>query len=58
MKKSVNIKNKKASFEYFFLKELTAGIQLIGSEVKSIRDGKVSLVDSFCYFNKIQNSIN
>lgn len=48
--KKVDIRNKKASFDYFFVKEYTAGVQLLGSEVKSIREGKVSLVDSFCYF--------
>jgi SsrA-binding protein len=47
---AVYIKNRKASFDYIFIKEYTAGIQLFGTEVKSIRDGKVSLVDSFCYF--------
>ena len=50
-KAEVNIKNRKASFDYFFLEDYTAGIQLTGTEVKSIRAGKVSLVDAFCYFN-------
>lgn len=44
--------NRKASYEYFFVRNLNAGIQLRGSEVKQIRDGKISLVDSFCYFNE------
>lgn len=48
----VNIKNKKASFDYYFIKEFVAGIQLLGSEVKSIRAGKVSLVDSYCFFHE------
>ena len=39
--------NKKASFNYFFLELLEAGIELKGSEVKSIRDGKVSIADSY-----------
>src|SRR5574344_2130025 len=53
MKKSpINIKNKKASFDYFFLETFTAGIVLTGTEIKSIRLGKASLVDTFCYFNK------
>ena len=44
----VSIKNRKASYDYFFLRELVVGIELRGSEVKQIRKGKVSLVDSFC----------
>ena len=48
---SVNIRNKKASFEYFFVDTYTAGIVLTGTEIKSIRLGKASLVDSFCYIN-------
>ena len=51
MKKSVNIVNRKVSHEYFFVDTFTVGIQLMGSEVKSIRDSKVSLVDAYCYFN-------
>jgi SsrA-binding protein len=47
----ITIKNKKASFEYFLLEEYTAGIQLTGTEIKSIRQGKVSLTDSFCDFD-------
>ena len=46
----VSIKNRKASYDYFFERELVAGIQLVGTEIKAIRNGKVSLVDSFCYF--------
>jgi SsrA-binding protein len=48
--KTISIKNKKAYFEYFLLEELTAGIQLTGTEIKSIREGKASFVDSFCTF--------
>ena len=48
--KLVMIKNRKASFEYIFLKEYEAGIQLTGSEIKSIRAGKVNLTDGFCSF--------
>ena len=48
--KTISIKNKKAYFEYFLLEEYTAGIQLTGTEIKSIREGKVSFVDSFCSF--------
>ena len=50
MKNEVNILNRKAKFEYEFLDTYTAGIQLVGTEVKSIRSGKVSLVDCFCMF--------
>ena len=47
-KSPVQIKNKKAAFEYFFIEELTAGIVLTGTEIKSIRAGKASLVDTYC----------
>jgi SsrA-binding protein len=50
MEKSISIKNKKASHEYFLLQEITAGIQLTGTEIKSIRDGKASIVDAYCTF--------
>jgi SsrA-binding protein len=50
-KSPIQIKNKKASFEYFFVDEYTAGIVLTGTEIKSIRLGKASLVDSYCYIN-------
>jgi SsrA-binding protein len=50
--KNIHIKNRKASFDYFFIEEYTAGIQLFGSEVKSIAAGKVSMVDAFCYLEK------
>ena len=50
-KSPVQIKNKKASFEYFFVDVLTAGIVLTGTEIKSIRMGKASLVDSYCYIH-------
>ncbi len=46
----INIKNKKASYQYFLMDKLLAGIQLTGTEIKSIRDGKVSLSESFCVF--------
>ena len=48
----INIKNKKAYFDYEILEKFTAGIQLAGTEIKSIRLGKASLVDSYCYFVK------
>ena len=47
----VQIKNKKAAFEYFFVDTYTAGLVLTGTEIKSIRIGKASLVDSFCYIH-------
>lgn len=51
MKKSVSIVNKKAKFEYEFIQTETCGIQLVGSEVKSIRGGKASISEGYCYFN-------
>ena len=50
-KSPVQIRNKKASFEYYFIDTYTAGIVLTGTEIKSIRNGKASLVDSFCFIN-------
>lgn len=47
----VNIRNKKASHDFEFLEKFVAGIQLSGTEIKSIRLGKASLVDCFCYFH-------
>ena len=50
-KSKVEIKNRRASFDYEFLETYQAGIVLTGTEIKSIRSGKASLVDAFCYFN-------
>lgn len=50
-KSPVQIRNKKASFEYSFVDTYTAGIVLTGTEIKSIRLGKASLVDTFCYIS-------
>lgn len=47
---NVNIKNRKASFEYSFLDTYVAGIQLVGVEIKSIRNGSVNLSEAFCVF--------
>ena len=47
----VNIKNKRASFDYELVDTYQAGIVLTGTEIKSIRLGKASLVDTFCFFN-------
>lgn len=51
-KSPVQIRNKKASFLYNFIDTYTAGMVLTGTEIKSIRAGKASLVDSFCYIDK------
>jgi SsrA-binding protein len=48
LKSNIRILNKKAKFEYIILDRYTAGIQLFGTEIKSIREGKASLVDSYC----------
>ncbi len=48
----INIKNKRATFDYELIDKYVAGIQLVGTEIKSIRQGKASLVDSYCYFVK------
>jgi SsrA-binding protein len=50
MKKDVLIKNKRATFDYELVDKFTAGIVLVGTEIKSIRLGKASLVDTFCFF--------
>lgn len=47
---TINIENRKAKFDYQFLDTLTAGIVLRGTEIKSIREGKAGLSDSYCYF--------
>ena len=47
---TVNIENRKAKFYYQFLDTLTAGLVLKGTEIKSIREGKAGLSDSYCYF--------
>src|SRR5690606_7985062 len=52
MQKKVNIQNKKARFQYELLDKYTAGIVLTGTEIKSIRDSKASIAESFCEFNE------
>ncbi|MEL0146038.1 MAG: SsrA-binding protein SmpB [Schleiferiaceae bacterium] len=47
--KSVEIKNKRAKFDYEWLDTYTAGLQLVGTEVKSIRMGKASIAEAYCY---------
>jgi SsrA-binding protein len=51
VQKEIHIKNKKARFEYELLEEFTAGIVLTGTEIKSIRNSKASIAESFCEFN-------
>jgi len=52
MQKNINIKNKKARFEYEILDTYIAGIQLTGTEIKSIRESKARITESFCEFNE------
>ena len=52
MKKTVNIKNKRARFEFEILDQYTTGIVLTGTEIKSIRNSKASINESFCEFNE------
>lgn len=47
----VHIKNRRASFDYEFIEKYTAGIMLVGTEIKSVRAGKASLSDAYCYFD-------
>ena len=47
---NINIKNRKADFEYYLMTSFTAGIVLTGTEIKSIRAGKANLTDSYCSF--------
>ena len=48
----INIKNKRATFDYELIDTYTAGIVLTGTEIKSIRLGKASLVDAYCFFSQ------
>jgi len=50
-KSNIKVTNRRASFDYEFLETYTAGIQLVGTEIKSIRAGKVSLQEAYCYFS-------
>ena len=52
MQKRINIQNKRARFEYEILDEYIAGIVLSGTEIKSIRNSKASITESFCEFNE------
>jgi SsrA-binding protein len=51
VKTGIQIRNKRASFDYEFLEEFDAGIVLVGTEIKSIRMGKASLQDAYCFFS-------
>jgi SsrA-binding protein len=48
---TINIRNRQASYEYDLLDKYVAGIVLTGTEIKSIREGKVNLQDGYCFFN-------
>ncbi len=48
--KNINIRNKRATFDYEIIEEYVAGVVLVGTEIKSIRLGKAALTDSYCYF--------
>ena len=50
--KEVSIKNKRARFEYHLLDTFTAGIQFVGTEIKSIRNSKASILEAFCVFER------
>jgi SsrA-binding protein len=47
---NINIRNKQASFQYELLEKFVAGIVLMGTEIKSLREGKANLQDGYCYF--------
>lgn len=48
--KEISIKNRRASFEFEFIEKFVAGMVLVGTEIKSIRNGKVNLSDAYCQF--------
>jgi SsrA-binding protein len=50
-KSTLNITNRKASHEYHFIQKYTAGMKLLGSEIKSVRAGNVNLTDAYCVFD-------
>ena len=50
MSNKINIKNRKASFEYQFIDTFVAGISLVGAEIKSIRNNKANISDAYCVF--------
>ena len=52
MKHKLSVVNKKSKFEYEFLETLTAGVQLVGNEIKTVKMGKFSINDAFCFFKE------
>ncbi len=50
LQQNISIKNRKATFEYELIERFVAGIKLVGTEIKSIRGGKVNLTESYCQF--------
>lgn len=52
VKNQINIKNKRARFEYHLLDKFVAGMQLGGTEIKSIRNGKTSITEAYCVFDE------
>jgi SsrA-binding protein len=50
--KEINVRNRKASFEYALLDKYIAGLQLKGTEIKSVREGKAAINDAFCFLEK------
>ena len=51
-KNNINIKNRKAKFQYEILDKYVAGIKLVGTEIKAIREGKAGIAESFCEFHR------
>ena len=51
LENEINIRNKRASFEYSFIDKYVAGLQLTGTEIKSIRSGKASIAEAYCLFH-------
>lgn len=54
----IDIKNKRAAFEYFFVQTFTAGMVLMGTEIKAIREGKANLTDAYCSFSNGELWVN
>jgi SsrA-binding protein len=52
---TVNVRNKQATFNYELIDKFIAGIVLRGTEIKSIREGKVNLTDGYCYFSEAKS---
>lgn len=52
MQQAVNIVNRKASYEYFLIECHIAGIELVGTEIKALREGKANLQDAYCFFHR------